>query len=205
MTFNTGIPAVGNQISADIPDIEENFATLPYINIWVPATAMVPLASDGAEAGENEYATYDVIFRYMAFDGGATEEEVSFSIVAPENWNRGTLKAKFYWTGSSGCSDGDTVEWQIQAIAFGDGDTLDAAYTDVGEVISDAVDAQVEAELRVTSATPAITVNGTPALGDMINFKIIRNTSSAGDVMAEDAWLFGCMLQLTRNEAVAGW
>jgi hypothetical protein len=203
MTWNDGIPDLTNQISADIPDIEENFATLPYINVWVPATAMVPLVSDGAEAGENEYATNDVMLRYLAFDKD-TEEYAAFSIVMPENWNRGTLKAKFYWSAADDAgADAQTVEWQLQGVSLGDGDTIDAAFTDTGEVISDAQDAQENAEMRVTAATPAITINGTPALGDLINIKVSRNI--VNDNLGTDAWLFGCMLQLTRNEAVAGW
>ncbi len=205
MTWNASIPDLTNQISADIPDIEENFATLPYINVWVPATAMIPLTTNGAEAGENEYATNDVMLRYLAFDG-ATEEYVAFNMVMPENWNRSTLKAKFYWSPSSADCTGttDTVEWQLAGISISDDGAIDDAFTDAGEVITDTVTAGENADLHITSATPAITINGTPALGDLISFKLSRNVSGT-DIMAEDAWLFGCMLQLTRNEAVAAW
>ena len=203
MTWNAGKPAVGNQISADIPDIEENFATLPYINIWVPATAMVPLTTNGAEAGENEYATNDVMLRYLAFDT-TTEEYAAFNMVMPENWNRSTLKAKFYWTsGDATSTAAETCEWQLQAVSMGDDDAIDTAFTDTGEVIQDVLLAGVEGDMHITAATPAITINGTPALGDLISFKVSRNVGN--DNMLGDAWLFGCMLQLTRNEAVAGW
>ena len=204
MTWNTSIPALTNQISADVPDIEENFATLPYINIWIPATAMVPLTTNGAEAGENEYATNDVMLRYLAFDG-ATEEYVAFNLVMPENWNRSTFKAKFYWSpGDSACTAADTVEWQLAGISVSDDGAIDDAFTDAGEVISDAVTVGKNADLHITSATPAITVNGSPALGDLISLKLSRNVGGTDD-MTEDAWLFGCMLQLTRNEAVSAW
>ena len=130
MTWNASIPDLTNQISADIPDIEENFATLPYINVWVPATAMVPLSTNGAEAGENEYATNDVMMRYLAFDTG-TEEYAAFQIVMPENWNRSTLKAKFYWTsGNAGSTAAETCEWQLQGVSMSDDASIDTAYTD---------------------------------------------------------------------------
>lgn len=203
MTYNTGIPDVSNQISADIPDIEENFATLPYINVWVPATAMVPLTTNGAEAGENEYATNDVMMRYLAFDD-ATEEYAAINMVMPENWNRSTFKAKFYWSSATGSTAGDTVEWQLQGVSMSDSDALDQAYTDTGEVITDTLLANNGTDLQITSATPAITINGSPALGDLINLKVSRNVGGTDD-MVEDAWLFGIMLQLTRNEAVSGW
>jgi len=204
MTWNTSIPALTNQISADVPDIEENFACLPYINVWIPATAMIPLTTNGAEAGENEYATNDVMLRYLAFDG-ATEEFASFNIVMPENWNRSTIKAKFYWApGDSACTAADTVEWQLAGISVSNDGAIDDAFTDAGEVISDAVTAGKDADLHITSATPAITINGTPALADLISLKVSRNVGGTDD-MTEDAWLFGCMLQLTRNEAVTAW
>ena len=48
MPFNPNIPAMGNVIADDVPDIEENFACLGYTNIWVPAGSMIPLDTDGA-------------------------------------------------------------------------------------------------------------------------------------------------------------
>ncbi len=203
MTWNTGIPDLTNQISEDIPDIEENFETLPYINVWIPATAMVPLLSDGAEAGENEYVTNDVMFRYMAFDGGATSELVAFQIVMPENWDRGTIKAKFYWSSATDSTAGDTVEWWIAGNALSDSEVIDVSYG-TAKVISDTLLANNGANMQITSATDAITIGGTPALGDLISVVIARNTTGTDD-MVEDAWLFGVMLQLTRNEAVSGW
>jgi hypothetical protein len=142
---NSNIPAVGNQISADIPDIKENLewhqdcfqkicnsynatslTSMGFLTtMWVPATAMVPTTTNGAAAGINEYATNDMMRAYYAFDD-ATEEFVCFDIVMPEGWNRGTIKAKFYWSSASGSSAGDTVEWEMGALAVGDDDALDA-------------------------------------------------------------------------------
>ena len=203
MTWNTSMPDMSNQVSADIPDIAENFATLDYDYLWVPAEEMITLTTNGAAAGTNEYATNDVMLSYFAFDDG-TEEYVAFTKVLSERWNKGTIKAKFYWSSASGSSIADTVEWQLQALALSHGDTIDGAYTDTGEVISDAVTAANGTDLQITDATPAITINGPPALGDMINFKVSRNVAGTDD-MTEDAWLFGVFLQLSPSEAVTAW
>ena len=204
MTWNASKPALTNQIAADIPDMEENFACLAYINIWVPAAAMYPLDTNGAEAGSYEYATNDVIHRYFAFDG-ATEQYVGFNTVLPENWNRSTVRAKFYWApGDSACTAADTVEWQIAGISVSNDGAIDDAFTDAGEVISDAVTAGKNADLHITATTPAVTINGSPALGDLISFKVSRNVGGTDD-MTEDAWLFGVYLQIGINEAVAAW
>ena len=70
MTWNSGIPAVGNSVLADVADIEENMDVLgSYNTVWIGAGAMVPLSTNGAEAGINEYASNAVMIPYYAFDG----------------------------------------------------------------------------------------------------------------------------------------
>jgi len=203
MTWNAGIPALTNQISADIPDIEENMDVLgKYNTVWVGAGAMTALVTNGAEAGVNEYATNDVMMDYFAFDGGATPQYVSFTLVMPENWDLSTILAKFYWApGSSDCTAGDTVEWKIQAISITDDDAIDAAYTDTGEVITDTVLAGKNADLHVTAKTPAVTINGEPAVEHLVNFKIKRNVAGTDD-MTEDAWLFGVVIQYAASVGI---
>jgi len=229
MTWNESKPALANQISADIPDIWENTDELRDIieaitngtvgttasgdfkadalvlelqNIWFSGNDVWTITTNGALFSSNEYATNDIMMRFHAFDG-ATEEFVAINIAMPEGWDRGTIKAKFYWTGASGCSAGDTVEWKIAAGALSDDDAIDAALGTL-QVISDTVLAGVDGDMHITAATPAITVGGSPALGDLIHFKISRNVSGTDD-MTEDAWLFGVMLQITTDKDVAAW
>lgn len=202
MTWNTSIPALANAISSDIPDCEENFDVLgKYNTIWIGAGAMTPLSTNGAEAGVNEYATNDVMLDYFAFDG-ATAEYVSFTLVMPENWDLSTVLAKFYWApGSSACTAADTVEWKIQGISITDDDAIDTAYTDAGEVISDAVTAGKNADLHVTAKTPAVTINGTPVVEHLVNFRVLRNVDGT-DNMTEDAWLFGLVIQYAASVGI---
>ena len=202
MTWNAGKPALANAISADVPDIEENFDVLgKYNTIWIGAGAMTPLSTNGAAAGVNEYATNDVMLDYFAFDG-TTAEYVSFTLVMPENWDLSTILAKFYWApGSSACTAGDTVEWKIQGISITDDDAIDTAYTDAGEVISDTVLTGKNADLHVTAKTPAVTINGTPAVEHLVNFKVLRNVDGT-DNMTEDAWLFGVVIQYAASVGI---
>ena len=226
---NSNIPAVGNQISADIPDIKENLewhqdvfqkvlnsyhasslTSIGFVTtIWVPAVSMVPTTTNGAAAGVYEYATNDFMRAYYAFDT-TTEEFACFDIVMPEGWNRSTIKAKFYWSSASGSTAADTVEWEIGALAIGNDDALDATLG-TAQVITDTVLTGTSGDLHITSATPAITVGGTPALADMVHFKVSRNVSGTDD-MAEDAWLFGVLIQVTETfpdysgtNAIAAW
>ena len=139
---------------------------------------------------------------YLAFDGAA-EEFAEFQLPMPEKWDRSTVKAKFFWSSATGSTTGDTVEWEILAGALSNDDAIDAALG-TAQVISDALLADAGADLQVSGATPAITVGGTPALGDLVHFKVSRNVGGTDD-MTEDAWLFGCWIQYKCTNAVAAW
>jgi hypothetical protein len=174
-----------------------------YANIYVDAGAMVPCTTDGAEPGTHEYATNKIDLDHYAFDSGSTKERVQFKMVMPEDWDRSTIKVKFYWSSATGSSIADTVEWAIRGRAISDDDPIDGAFG-TAQVISDAVLAADGGDLQVSAATPALTIGGTPALGDMIVFEVYRNTDGTDD-MAEDAWLMGVMIQYQKAFAITAW
>jgi len=228
-TWNTDNPKLANQVAADIADIEENFqelhdvvegitngtlgTTAPasfavdkisiYKTIYISADKLTPTTTAGcASLASTELATNDIMLEYLAFDG-SSEEFATVSIPMPEDWDRGAIKAKFFWVPATGCTAADTVEWEIAGVAVSNDDALDATLG-TGQVISAAVTAGVEADLHVTDATPAITVGGTPALGDLVHFKVSRNVGGTDD-MSEDAWLVGVWIQYLANEQVTSW
>jgi len=228
-TWNADKPAIGNQVASDLPDIEENFqelhdvieqitngtlgSTAPsafavdkisiYKNLYIPAKSFLPTTTAGCAALANvELATNDIQIEYLAFDG-ASEEFATVSLPMPEDWNRGTIKAKFFWMPATGCTAADTVEWEIAAVAISNDDPIDATLG-TGQVISDVVLTGVEADLHIAGPTPAITIGGTPALGDYVHFKVSRNVGGTDD-MEEDAWLLGVWIQYLADEQVTSW
>lgn len=174
-----------------------------YDTIYIDAGAMVPCTTNPALQGTHEYGTNDIDIDHYAFDAGATKERVQFKAVMPDNWDRGTVRAKFYWSSDTGSTTGDTVEWAIKAGALSDSDAIDAALG-TPQVMSDALLANNGTDLQLTGAAPAVTVGGTPALGDAVVFEVYRNTDGTDD-MAEDAWLMGVLLQYKKNTNVAAW
>ena len=82
-------------------------------------------------------------------------------------------------------------------------DTIDSALG-TAQVVSDILLANSGTKMQLTGATPAITVGGAAALGDLLVFEVYRNTSGT-DVMVEDAWLFGVTLQYQKTNIVAAW
>ena len=177
---------------------------LQYQEIYIDSGAMVATATNGAESGSYEFPTNDWMLDYFAFDD-TTEEFVCFKLRMPSAWDRSTIRAKFDWApGSADCTAAETVEWEIAGQAISNDDAIDVVLGDAGEVIVDTVLAGENGDLHVSDATPAITIGGTPALGDLILFKISRNVGGTDD-MVGDAWLFGCTIQFKINQAVAAW
>ena len=193
---STAITATGTELNT----IADQYG---YMTIWVDAGAMVSTTTAGADANTNEYGTNDVNWDYLAFDTGATEEQAQFKIVMPETWDLGTIKAKFYWSSASGSSNGDTVEWGLKGRSLANDDAIDAAFG-TEQVISDTVLSTTNNAIYVTAATPAITIGNTPALNDICAFEVHRNTDGTDD-MAEDAWLFGILLQISTTSTVTAW
>lgn len=173
-----------------------------YDTIFIPASAMTSTATNGAVISTAEYATNDINMDYLLFDG-TTEEYAEFQFPMPEGWDRGTVKAKVFWSSATGSTANDTVEWEIAGGALSNDDAIDAALG-TAQVISDTLLADNGTDLQVSGATPAITIGGTPALGDLIHFKISRNVGGTDD-MTEDARLFGVWIQYKVNASVAAW
>lgn len=175
-----------------------------YDTIFIPAGAMVPSTTSGSDAlATNETAVSKLCRDYLAFDGGAVVSGAQWSMPMPEGWDLGTVKVKFFWSSATGSTAGDTCEWGIEAAAVSNDDALDVNWGNP-QVVSDTLLADNGGDLQLTAATPALTIGGTPALGDLITFKVYRNTTGTDD-MAEDGWLFGAWVQYRRNVAVSAW
>jgi hypothetical protein len=58
---------------------------------------------------------------------------------------------------------------------------------------------------HITSATPALTVAGAPAVDSSINFKVYRNIGGANDNLGVDAWLTGVLIQYNTTGSPSAW
>jgi len=80
-------------------------------NIWIPAAQWIPKTTLGCGVDSVETTTNDQNFDQLLFDAGA-DEFADAIVIVPNNWDNGTITARFYWTAST--SSGDVV-WGIQA------------------------------------------------------------------------------------------
>lgn len=166
--------------------------------IWVPANAMTPATTSGAEAVVNESSTSittaaSLTYSTLDFDGAA-DEFANFQIAMPKNWDEGTITAQAWWSTTSALST-DTVLWWVQGVARSDDEAIAATW---GTAISMS-DAPTTAanDILVSPESGSITINGTPLTGDLTFFRIYRDVSS--DSLVADAKLHGIKIFHTLN------
>lgn len=176
-----------------------------YKTIWVPAKDMTASTTSPAEATTYEFAGQDMTHTVLNFAGAAADEFAEFDLVMPESWDRGTIKYKVYWTnGHADANPDEWVEFYLSAGARSNDDAMDAA---LGTAISVLDQHIADDDMHVTDASASLTVGGTPALGDMIHFKLGRDYDEAngGTAMDVDARVFGVLIQYRENLEVAAW
>jgi len=172
-----------------------------YKTIYVDAGSMVPTGgADGAESETQELATNDVMYDFLAFDT-SQDEFAQFKLVMPEQWDAGTIRAKFYWTPTN-TNTGD-VAWFIQARAHAQDGAMDQAFgTAVSVHTADDVGNGTANQLHITNSTTDMTVATSGSLGEgqMVMFQVYRDVSA--DNYDADARLLGVSLQY-RESATA--
>lgn len=150
-------------------------------------------ATNGCAANTKvEFGTNKVNVYTLDFDSSA-DEFAEWSIWMPDDWSGGTLTAKFLWTASSGSGD---VIWGIQGRSFANDEAIDQAWGSA-QTVTDTLLAT--GDIHITSATAAITLAGTPAGGEFVQFRVYRDADAGGDTLGADARLLGVKLTYTRT------
>ena len=168
---------------------------------------MTPSVTNGASAateerpgnasGDQTYPTVD----YLAFDG-STNEAAHFQITMPGEWDLGTIKFRFYYmtnTHDGGSNNG--IVWEAGAEAISDNESMNNVF-DAVQVVADTGHDDDE-KLHKSDATPAVTVQNSPAYGDIINFRIRRVADNASDTYTGDVHLLGVAVQYKESITAA--
>jgi hypothetical protein len=162
--------------------------------IWIPASAMTSRTTNGAAAGTAEMSTNKNMFATLDFDT-TTQEFAQFEIHMPKSWNLSTVTFQPVWSHASTTTNFGVV-WELAAVARSDDDAGDVAFgtaqtsTDTGGTTND---------IYIGPESSAITVAGTPAAGDTVQFQIARAPANGSDTMAIDARLHGIRVFYTTN------
>ena len=156
-------------------------------SMWIPSLAMNPTVTNGCAAHVSVETTSgrpDMIV--LDFDKDA-DEFAQFQIAFPKSWDEGTVTFQVYWAGLAATTN---CVWTLQGVAISDNETIDVVYG-TAVAVDDAAQGAVE-ELLVSAESGAVTIAGTPAVGDICYFRIGRDISE--DNMAGDARLLGIKL-----------
>lgn len=162
--------------------------------IWVPAAAMTPRETNGAEPGTIELPTNDVMLAYLAFDA-STSEGAQFAIQMPKSWDGGTIVAQFVWTHPS-TSTNFGVVFNLRARANANDDALDGAF---GTAQQAADTGGTTHDCYISPETSAITIGNSPGSEELVMFEVRRDPANGSDTMAVDAWLIGVKIHYTTD------
>jgi len=201
----------GTQKKVALSTIKTYLGTTGYSEIFFPASVMEGSVTAGAGETDGEmlylaeYGTNDITHAVHLLAGASQDESVEWNHVMPPDWDRSTIKFKALW--APGHADANADEWiklTLAAGAWSNDDALDAALG-TGQDVTDQVIA--DDDLHITAASPALTVGGTPALGDLIHFKLTRDFDYNGEGTAMDVSLrlVGVLIQYRKSETVAAW
>ncbi len=160
-------------------------------SIFIGAAEMIPRTTNGCGINSTESSTNKVNSDTLDFDT-STQEFAQFIRSLPNNWNAGTVTVKFFWTAASGSGG---VVWALAGYTFGDGVAIDTAMGTAQQIADTFLSAN---QAHVSSATPAITIGGTPATGTPIIFEVKRVPADSSDTLAVDASLLGVEITYTR-------
>lgn len=149
--------------------------------IMLSAAGGWPSTTGGcADNAKNEYGTNDIDLYSLDFDPD-TDEYAQWSVWMPDDWDGGTVTAKFAWSAATGSGD---VIWGLQGRSYANDDVIDAAWG-TAQTVTDTLTAT--GDMCYSGVTSAITLAGTPAAGEFVQFRVYRDADNGSDTMTGDA------------------
>lgn len=167
-------------------------------SFFIPAKSFKTRTTNGALPSVEETTTNKIMYEGFDFDG-TTQEFVCGLIRFPKHWNGGTITFAPVWRPLGGAGT-EGVVWSLQGVAISDGDAYDAAYG-TAVLVTDARQSS-NTILHQGAESGAVTIAGTPAVGDLVALQFSRVPADAGDTLtAIDARFLGVMIFYTVDKA----
>jgi hypothetical protein len=161
--------------------------------IFLTAAGGWPSTTNGcADAVKNEYVTNDVDMWSLDFDPDS-DEYAQWTVWMPDNWDASTVTFKVAWTAASDSGD---VVWGLQGRSYANDDAIDQAWG-TAQTVTDTLTAVDD--VCVTAESAAVTLAGTPAAGELTQFRLYRDADAGGDTLGADAQLLGVKVYYGRN------
>jgi len=159
-------------------------------DIYIEASRFISVTTNGAAINELELATNDIMLKTADFDA-TTSEKIQFWHKFEEKWNAGTVTFSLDWTNGSGLTT-ETIDFDLAARAYANDDPIDAAHSGAQNVTDTWI---AQNDMHTTSFSSAITIQGTAADAEPINFQLSRDV--AADDMTGDVKIIGITIRYT--------
>jgi hypothetical protein len=178
------VGADGNVTNATLSGLTLSATTLTagFGNIYrdqsIEAGAMFA-GPTAATAGTYTNLVNDTLSDSWTFADAATQS-ARFSLTLPDAWNIGTIKLKLYVT----CDNTNTATttnlvWGVKAGSMAPGEALTNAIFGTQVFVTNGLN--TAGNVMQVFTTPAITIGGSPALGDSLWFDVSRQGSNSSD------------------------
>ncbi len=155
------------------------------ITNWKPK-----VTSGCGDSEQLEMTTNKNCYDAPPFDKDSVEYAYA-NVEMPDDYTDGVIYARFNWTHGATTTN-FKVSWGLRGVAVSNDDALDVAQgtaqyaNDEGGTAYDRYRSEM---------TDAITIAGSPAAGDFVNFEALRNaTDATNDTLDVDAYLLGVMI-----------
>lgn len=161
--------------------------------IYLDIGSALPRATGGAaEASPAETSTNKVNYQYMDFDPD-TAKYVQWRLRLPHDYNGGTIQYAVDWGAASGSG---IALFDLQAVAIGNGEALDAAFGAAVEVADTLI---ATADMHRTPVSDPVTIAGTPAADKTAFVQLFRNAAETGDTLTTNARVQGVIIYYTKK------
>ena len=162
--------------------------------IWIPALAMYPNTTNGAEAAQVELSNGPEI-KSLDFDKDS-DEFAQFAVAFPKSWNAGTVTFQAFFTATS--TNTGTTAWGLSGVALADNGDLNTAFGTQVVATAKALSGTSN-DLDVSAESGAVTIAGSPGDNEYVFFQVSRDVSA--DDLTADARLLGIKLFYTTDSA----
>lgn len=160
---------------------------------------MWPRTAANAGASEPTRVEFGTNFEnlyFVDFADGAAKLFAQAVCAMPSDWDGSTVTATFYWTANS--TSTNPCYLGCAGRSYGNFETIDQAIITGEQQVQDALNGTAN-QVAISSATAAITLNGTPAAGELVIFQISRDPTSGSDTLAATVRLIGVMITYGRT------
>ena len=200
LTGDQNISGVKNFISR--PTVNSNYISLSgdsfVRELYIDAGAMTTGVSGAAPTGFY-FGGADIAMDSYVFDSAANTY-AQFKLALPESLETGSLRAKFHWTADNGGTG--HVLWGVQARSVSNAGAISGSWGAPQESLDQFITGY---DHHTSSPTSQISTSNTFYGGDLIFFRVYRNSDSPTDTLAVNAMLNGISVQYSTTGSSNQW